>query len=195
MVPQLVQALPAAVTKGLHLPLVYNSSSYDSVTTLKALDGIIDIYLADLRYASDAHAQRFSQAPDYVAVSRAAIKEMYHQVGNLTVDEDGIARRGLVVRHLILPHDLAGSRESLAWLASEISSSVTVSIMSQYHPSHRASKIPLLARPIQPQEYYAVSSIVEELGLENGWIQEMGAEDNYLPNFKREGHPFAVGSS
>jgi len=194
MVPQLVQALPAAVTRGLRLPLVYNSSSYDSVTTLKALDGIIDIYLADLRYASDAYARRFSQAPGYVTVSRAAINEMYRQVGNLTVDEDGVARRGLIVRHLILPHDVSGSRESIAWLSREVSPTVTVSIMAQYHPSHLAPRIPLLARPIAAQEYKAVTNTLEELGLENGWTQEMGADQNYLPDFGRQGHPFTLGA-
>jgi len=189
-VPQLVKALLAAVPMGLRIPLVYNTSSYDSVDTLKALDGIISVYLADLRYASNQWAKKLSQVPDYVERAREAIKEMYRQVGNLVVDEKGIARKGLLVRHLILPNNLAGSRESLAWLVNEVSPAVTVSIMAQYYPAHRAPKIPLLARKITPQEYGEVVGLLDELGLENGWVQEMDASDTYQPDFYRREHPF-----
>jgi len=130
-VPQLVRVVLEAVPMGLKLPLVYNTSGYDAVETLRELDGIVDIYLPDLRYASDDWANRFSQAPDYVAQARQAIKEMYRQVGELVVDEFGVAQRGVIVRHLILPNGLAGSKESLGWLARDVSPRVTVSIMSQ----------------------------------------------------------------
>jgi len=189
-VPQMVRAVLAAVPMGLRLPLVYNTSSYDSVATLKALDGIVDIYLADLRYASDKLAARFSRATDYPERARAAIKEMHRQVGDLEVDEKGIARKGLIVRHLILPNGLAGSRESLTWLVNEVSPSVTVSVMAQYHPCHRAGQIPLLARSINSEEYEEVLRLMEELGIENGWVQELDASGHYLPDFAREGHPF-----
>ena len=191
-VPQLVRAVLEAVPMGLRLPLVYNTNSYDSVKSLKELDGIISIYLADLRYASDKWAERFSQAPDYVAQARRAIQEMYWRVGKLVVSESGVAQRGLIVRHLILPNGLAGSRESLSWLASEVSPEVTVSIMSQYHPVHQAGKFLLLARHISTAEYEAVLEVMQELGLENGWIQEMGAQETYLPDFERKKHPFMV---
>ena len=175
---------------GFRLPLVYNSSGYDSVGTLKELDGIISIYLPDLRYASNRIARRFSQSIDYVRYARAAIREMYRQVGSLVVDGEGIARRGLIVRHLILPHGLAGSQDSLTWLVREVSPAVTVSIMSQYSPVFRAPATPLLSRKITISEYEEVCRLLDELGLENGWVQEMGASENYLPDFVREGNPF-----
>jgi len=191
LVPQIVDAVAAAVPMGLHLPLVYNTSSYDSLQTLEELDGIVSIYLADLRYAINRHAEQFSKAANYVDVSRAAIKEMYRQVGNLVVNSDGIARQGLILRHLILPNRLAGSEDSLTWLAQEVSPEVTVSIMSQYHPAHRAQQMPLLSRTISPAEYAEVVKRVDRLGLENGWLQGMGASRDYLPDFRLEGDPFA----
>jgi len=189
-VPQLVRAVLEAVPMGLHLPLVYNTSSYDSLESLKALDGIISIYLADLRYADDRWGREFSQVLDYVARARAAIREMYRQVGDLVVDEEGIAGKGLIVRHLILPGRLAGTRDSLAWLVSEVSPTVTVSIMSQYFPTNRATEFPLLAREITLAEYLEVRAWLDELGIENGWLQEMGASESYVPDFSREGRPF-----
>jgi len=191
-VPQLVRAVLEAVPMGLKIPLVYNTSSFDSVKTLEELDGIISIYLADLRYASDRWAEKFSQAPGYVGRAREAIKEMYRQVGELVVDEFGLAQRGLIVRHLILPNGLAGSEDSLTWLAGEISPTVTVSLMSQYLPLHRARRIPRLARKISASEYEAVLKLLDGVGLENGWVQEMGAAESYLPDFEREGHPFSL---
>jgi len=195
-VPQLVRAVLAAVPMGLRLPLVYNTSSYDSIESLRELEGIIGVYLADLRYAFDKWGQRFSRVSDYVARARAAIQEMCRQVGDLIVDDEGIARKGLIVRHLILPNGLAGSRDSLHWLASEISPAVTVSIMSQYYPAHRAGRVPLLARQILTSEQAEVVELLEELGMENGWVQEMGAAESYLPDFASKSHPFdtTVGS-
>jgi putative pyruvate formate lyase activating enzyme len=190
-VPQIVRAVLEAVPRGLKLPLVYNTNSYDSLATLMELDGMISIYLPDLKYAADTWAKEYSQAERYVSVSRAAIKEMYRQVGNLVLDEAGVARRGVIVRHLILPDDLAGSRRSLTWLAREVSNEVTVSIMSQYHPAHRAADFPPLTRQISLVEHEAVLKLVEELGLENGWIQGMGAQKIYLPDFDRK-RPFAA---
>jgi putative pyruvate formate lyase activating enzyme len=190
-VPQIVRAVLEAVPLGLRLPLVYNTSSYDSVATLRELDGIISIYLADLRYASNKWGKRFSRAPDYVERARAAIREMYRQVGNLIVDEANIARKGLIVRHLILPNGIAGSRDSLGWLVREVSPQVTVSLMSQYFPAHRAPRIPLLSRAITAEEYNEVSGLVDELGIENGWLQGMGASKSYRPDFSGEGAPFS----
>jgi putative pyruvate formate lyase activating enzyme len=189
-VPQIVRALWEAVPRGLHLPLVYNTGGYDALETIEALEGIIDIYLPDIRYASNVNGKNFSQVPDYVTHNRQAIQEMYRQVGDLQVDENEVAYRGLIVRHLILPEDLAGSEASLTWLAREVSPTVTVSIMSQYFPCHMAQRMPALARTITYQEYLAVVNIQEKLGLENGWLQEMDAPANYLPDFTRKGHPF-----
>ncbi len=192
-VPQLVQAVLEAVPMGLRVPLVYNTSGYDSIASLKELDGIIDIYLPDLRYASDNQAKKYSDTPDYVARARQAIREMHRQVGDLVVDESGIAQKGLIVRHLILPNGLSGSEESLSWLAKELGPMVAISIMSQYMPMHRAPRVPSLSRTISTSEYEAILRLLSDLGLENGWIQEMGAAENYLPDFEREGHPFSIG--
>jgi putative pyruvate formate lyase activating enzyme len=193
-VPQLVRAVLEAVPLGLRIPLVYNSSGYDSVASLKELDGIISVYLPDLRYASDRWARKFSHARHYVIHAHAAIVEMYRQVGELAVDESGVAQQGLIVRHLILPNRIAGSEESLPWLAREVSPAVTVSIMAQYYPSHEAQSKRLLSRTISQTEYDEVLKLLDEVGLENGWVQEMGSAENYLPDFDRKGHPFSVSS-
>jgi len=189
-VPQIIRALTEAVPMGLRLPLVYNTGGYDDVSVLKELDGVVDIYLPDLKYASNIWAQKYSLASGYVGHARRAIKEMYRQVGTLELDEAGLAKRGLIVRHLILPNNLAGSRRSLAWLASKLSPDVAVSIMSQYSPQNRARDFPELRREISPGEYQAVLALLDELGLESGWVQGLGADSNYLPDFEREGHPF-----
>jgi putative pyruvate formate lyase activating enzyme len=189
-VPQILKVLMIAVPMGLKIPLVYNTSGYDSLETIKALDGIFDIYLPDLRYASDKIAKRFSSVSDYVQHDRNAIKEMYRQVGNLITDENGVALRGLIVRHLILPERLAGSEESLTWLAREVSSEVSISLMAQYYPAYHAMNFPSLSRRITEQEYYEVLALLEKLKMENGWIQEMSAPDSYRPDFERNSHPF-----
>lgn len=191
-VPQIMRAVLEAVPMGLRLPLVYNTGGYEFLETVQALDGIVDVYLPDLRYASDRWAMKYSGAPMYVRSARAAIKEMYRQVGDLVLDEDGIAVKGMIVRHLILPNDAAGSEDSLKWLVEEVSPTVTVSIMAQYFPAHRAVSIPELARTITGEEYSSVVEIVNRLGLENGWLQEMSAHANYRPDFERETHPFEV---
>ena len=192
LVPQIVRALLYAVPLGLKIPLVYNTSSYDSTQTLRELDGVISIYLADLRYASDEYARKYSRVHHYMESSRSAIKEMYRQVGDLEVDEYGVARKGLIIRHLILPNDIASSEESLRWLVDEISPQIAISIMSQYYPTHRAPKYPLLNRRISPSEYAEVVKMVERLGIVNGWMQGMQSSDNYLPDFQRGDNPFSV---
>ncbi len=183
LVPQIVRAVLEAAPRGLNLPLVYNTSSYDSVKTLKELDGIISIYLADLRYASNEMGRKYSRVRGYVEHSRAAIKEMQRQVGDLVVDEDGISQKGLIVRHLILPNGIAGSEESLKWLVEEVSPGVAVSIMSQYYPAHRARRYKELNRKILPEEYREVVKLAERLGIENGWMQGMESSEYYLPDF------------
>jgi len=192
-VPQIVAALAIAVPMDLKLPLVYNTNAYDSLETLKELDGIVDIYLPDIKYSDDKKAIRYSSAPNYTTISRQAIKEMFRQAGELMLDGEGIAQRGVIVRHLILPENIAGSRESLKWLAQEVSPEITISLMSQYHPTHHASRFPEIARHISQAEYNEVMRALEESGLENGWVQGMDAPQNYLPDFEKEGHPFEAG--
>ncbi len=192
-VPQVVRALEIAVPMGLRIPVVYNTGGYDSVEAIKLLDGIVDIYLPDLRYASDEDAKEYSAAPGYVEAARTAIEEMWRQAGELKVNEREIAERGLIVRLLILPNGLAGVEESLKWIAAELSPKVTVSVMSQYSPQHKASGIPLLSRCISGGEYAAVVRTMEKLGMENGWLQELSSVAFYLPDFNRGGHPFELG--
>jgi putative pyruvate formate lyase activating enzyme len=189
-VPQIVAAVLSAVKQGLNIPLVYNTNAYDSLETLKMLDGIIDIYLPDIKYSSDELAHKYSGAASYVGTSRLAIAEMFRQCGDLVTGEDGLAQKGLIVRHLILPNEIAGSADSLKWLAERISRNTTVSIMAQYYPSHLAVNDPRLSRKISANEYNQVISLIEELGLENGWLQEMDAAEFYLPDFDNKGHPF-----
>jgi putative pyruvate formate lyase activating enzyme len=187
-VPQIVRAVCEAVPRGLHLPLVYNTSSYDSLKTLHELDGVIGIYLADLRYASNEYARKYSHARGYVEASRAAIKEMYRQVGNLEFDNQDIGQKGLIVRHLIFPNDIAGSEESLKWLISEVSPEVTVSIMSQYFPAHKAAghRYTELGRKITGEEYAVVTDLIDKLGIDNGWVQGMESAENLQPDFTQD---------
>jgi len=190
-VPQIVEAICEAVPLGLDIPIVYNTNGYDSLETLAMLDGIIDIYLPDIKYASDKWARKFSGALQYVKHSRLSISEMYRQVGNLETDGEGVAQRGLIVRHLILPNRLSGSTDSLKWLATALSRDVTLSIMAQYYPCHLAGNEPLLSRRINAGEYGEVVDIMEGLGLGNGWLQQLDSAEHYLPDFHREGHPFS----
>jgi len=191
-VPQIVRAVLEAVPKGLNLPLVYNTSSYDSLKTLKELDGIVDIYLADIRYASNEYSRKYSRARNYVDNARAAIVEMQRQVGDLVMDREGIAQKGLIIRHLIFPNRIAGSEESLEWLVEEVSPKVTVSVMSQYYPAHRAYKYRELNRKINQEEYREVVDLVKKLGIENGWVQELTSAESYLPDFTDKA-PFSEG--
>jgi putative pyruvate formate lyase activating enzyme len=131
--------------------------------------------------------------PGYVEHAQTAIKEMYRQVGNLVLNDEGLAEKGVIVRHLILPEGLAGSVDSLRWLAREVSPEITVSIMAQYYPTHKAAKYPELARGINAAEYQEVVDLLKKYGLEKGWVQEMDAPTNYRPDFKSEGHPFEKG--
>jgi putative pyruvate formate lyase activating enzyme len=169
----LVEAVALARSKGMHLPLVYNSGGYEDLETLQLLDGIIDVYLPDAKYADDALAVKYSAAPNYREVNRKALKEMYRQVGELTLDENGIAQRGLIIRHLVLPENIAGSRETLEFIADELSCRTYLSIMAQYHPAHNAGRFPELSRRVTQTEYDEVLAVLDQLGMENGWIQEL----------------------
>ena len=171
-VPQILKALGIARDRGFNLPIVYNTSGYDSVETLKLLDGIVDIYLPDMRYNDNSVALRYSVALHYVEVNRAAIKEMYRQVGNLSVDEKGIASRGLIIRHLVLPGGLSGTEGVMKFLAEEISRDVYISLMSQYFPAYKTGEFPEINRRINEQEYDEAYDAKMKYGLKNGWVQE-----------------------
>ena len=153
VVPQILEALPLAIDAGLHVPLIYNSSGYDSVAALSLLDGIFDIYMPDLKFADAAVAERYCKAPDYPEKARAAVKEMHRQVGDLIIDEDGVAVRGLLVRHLVMPEDKAGTGRLMRFLADEISQNTYVNIMDQYRPCGDAARFSELGRAITGAEY------------------------------------------
>lgn len=183
---QIVKAVEIAALEGLRIPLVYNTNGYDSLQTLKLLDGIIDIYLPDIKYSNDKYARQYSNARGYVRHNRPAIIEMKRQVGDLVIDEDGIAVRGLLVRHLVLPNDLADSEEGLKFISEEIGAGTYLSTMSQYFPAHKAGKYPLLSWPIRESEYEKVLEWLDRFGLENGWVQDYSSKDYYCPDFESE---------
>jgi len=167
VVPQILAALPIAVQAGLRIPLVYNTGGYDSLETLRILDGIVDIYMPDMKYSNAGYAKKYSRAQDYPKVNRAAVKEMHRQVGDLQTDERGLATRGLLVRHLVLPRNLAGTKQIVAFLADEISKGTYLNLMAQYHPAYNASRYPELNRSITANEYSAAVGMAKEAGLTN----------------------------
>jgi putative pyruvate formate lyase activating enzyme len=153
VVPQILEALPLAIDRGLDIPLVYNSSGYDNVETLKLLDGIVDIYMPDLKFSDSEVARVYCNAPDYPTVAKAAIKEMHRQVGDLILDGQGIAKRGLLVRHLVMPNNKAGTKDLMRFLALEVSTNTYVNIMAQYRPCGDAQKFKEINRAITENEY------------------------------------------
>jgi len=165
VVPQILDALDIAADQGLNLPLVYNSSGYDSVETLQLLDGIVDIYMPDMKYADEKTAEELSGVKGYPKVNRAAVKEMHRQVGDLRVNEHGVAERGLLIRHLVLPNRLAGTEETLRFLAGEVSPDTYVNIMAQYHPEYRAHEFPLLSRRLLAGEFREAIQLAHRYGL------------------------------
>ena len=165
VVPYILDALELATSKGLHLPLVYNSGGYDSLATLQLLDRIVDIYMPDMKYSDEKTAEQLSGVKDYPRVNKTAIKEMYRQVGDLQLDTDGIAQRGLLVRHLVLPNQLAGTNEVVRFLAKEVSTNTYLNIMAQYRPGYQASGIPKLARPVNRQEFSEAVNLARQQGL------------------------------
>ena len=165
VVPQILEALETAINLGLRLPLVYNSGGYDSVKTLEILDGIVDIYMPDMKYSDEKTAEELSGIKNYPRVNRAALREMHRQVGDLQTDENGIAIQGLLIRHLVLPHGLAGTKETMRFIAEEISQNSYVNVMAQYHPCYKAFQIPQLARPPLKQELLEAAELAREAGL------------------------------
>ena len=166
VVAQIIAAVAIAAEKGLRLPLVYNTGGYDSLEALQLLDGVIDIYMPDMKYGNSAMARKYSKVRDYTERNFAAVKEMYRQVGDLVLDENGIAQRGLLVRHLVLPNDIAGTREVLDFIAREISERTYINIMDQYHPCYRADEYPAVDRPITTEEYQHATDLARRAGLE-----------------------------
>ncbi len=172
VVPQIIEAVLLAKNKGLKIPIVYNSGGYEKVETLKLLKGIIDIYMPDAKYSDDRTAEKYSDAKNYSEINKAALKEMYKQVGALQI-KNGIATKGLLIRHLVLPENISGSRKVFEFIAKEISPKTYMSIMAQYHPANKTNDFPELQRKITDKEYQQVLNWADELGLINGWRQEL----------------------
>jgi putative pyruvate formate lyase activating enzyme len=166
VVPQILAGVLIAAQAGLCVPLVYNTGGYDSLRTLRLLDGVFDIYMPDIKYSDEATARRLSQVKDYPTINRAAVVEMHRQVGDLKIDERGIAQRGLLVRHLVLPAGLAGSADVLRFLAEDVSTDTYVNIMDQYRPCYRADEFPELRRGITSAEYAEAVQLAREAGLQ-----------------------------
>ncbi len=195
VVPQIVRALDLAAGQGLSLPLIYNTNAYDSLEVLRLLDGIVDIYLPDLKYGDAEMGYRYSGVKDYPRHAHAALLEMHRQVGNeLVVGDDGLVKRGLIIRHLVLPNDIAGSRESMQWIHDALGPHTTISLMSQYFPTHKALSTPLLDRKVRESEFERVLRTLERLGMERGWAQEYGSSEYYRPEFARRDAPFTGGA-
>ncbi|GAB4543175.1 MAG: radical SAM protein [Anaerolineae bacterium] len=165
VVPQIMAAVLVAAQAGLRLPLVYNTGGYDSMAMLKLLDGVIDIYMPDMKYADAEIARRYSKIPNYPQVNQAAVREMHRQVGDLHINDKGLALRGLLVRHLVLPENLAGTGQVVHFLATEISPDTYLNLMDQYRPAYKAHHFPELNRRISRQEYQSAVNMAQEAGL------------------------------
>lgn len=193
--PQMARGILLAAEKGLRLPIVYNTNAYDSVEVLKLLDGIVDIYLPDLKYAENDAGFTFSKVRDYTDYARAAIKEMFRQTGDeLIFDENGLLRKGLLIRLLVLPNDIAGIEENLRWIKEELSPRAAISLMAQYYATNKAAtdeRYILLSRRISEREWCSAVSILEDLEIETGFMQEYeSASHYYRPDFTDADEPF-----
>jgi putative pyruvate formate lyase activating enzyme len=193
--PQMAKAVLLAAGRGLRLPIVYNTNAYDSVEVLRLLEGIVDVYLPDLKYADSTAGSLYSKVPDYAERSRAALLEMFRQKGaRLDIGEDGLLASGLLIRILVLPNGVAGVSESLAWIAETLSPRVAISLMAQYYPIHRAAtgeKYSALNRGITAQEWEQALSALESNGLDTGYQQELETANKYYrPDFRDRSTPF-----
>jgi len=185
--PQIVKAVKAATAKGLTLPLVYNTNGYERVEVLKLLDGIIDIYLPDAKYGDDRSAQDFSNAPHYTSYNLSALKEMYRQVGLLKTDDRELAERGIIIRHLVLPYNVARTEQVLMMIREHLGNELHISLMGQYFPTYHASGRVELSRKITREEYQQCRILLEQYGFENGWLQHPDdIQEMFVPDFTRK---------
>lgn len=184
---QIVQAIKLAKEKGLQIPIVYNSSGYECIETLKMLEGYIDVYLPDFKYYDNDVALKYSNIKNYFEYTTNAIKEMYEQVGNPIFDENGIIKKGVIIRHLILPNHVNQTKKILSWIKENIGKETYVSVMAQYFPSNKACKYEKINRKINKIELKLVENYLYDIGMENGYIQKIGkCEENYVPDFENK---------
>ena len=182
---QIIEAIKIAKNNGLKIPIIYNTNGYENIETLKLLEGYIDIYLPDLKYAENDLAKKYSKIENYFEIATSAIKEMYRQVGKNEYDENGIIKAGIIIRHLILPNHTENSKKVLKWIAENMPKNITVSVMAQYFPTYKAKEIKDINRKITKYEYQKIENYLYSLDLENGYIQEMGNnEEIYVPKWE-----------
>jgi putative pyruvate formate lyase activating enzyme len=182
---QIIEAIKIAKSKGLKIPIIYNTNGYENVETIKLLNGYIDVYLPDLKYAENDLAKKYSKIENYFEIATSAIKEMYRQVGENEYDENGIIKAGIIIRHLILPNHTENSKKVLKWIAENMPKNITVSVMAQYFPTYKAKEIKDINRKITKYEYQKIENYLYSLELENGYIQEMGNnEEIYVPKWE-----------
>lgn len=185
-VPMIIEALKIAREKGLNIPIVYNTNGYDSVETIKMLDGYVDVYLPDLKYFDDEVGIKYSKCPNYFKVASEVILEMYKQVGKAEFDENGIIKKGVIIRHLILPGHIMQTKKILNWIKENLPKDIYISIMAQYFPTYKAKGDNIINRKISEREYNMVLNLIQEFG--NGYIQDLGNhEEEYVPDFDLSG--------
>lgn len=183
-IPQIIEAIKIARKKGLNIPIIYNSNGYENVETIKKLNGYIDIYLPDLKYYSNEIAKKYSKIDNYFETAISAIKEMQKQVGNPILNEEGIIQKGVIIRHLILPHHLLNTKNILKYVKENFDENTYISIMAQYFPTYKAKEDKLINRKLTKKEYKEIENYLYLLNLKNGYIQELGEhEEEYVPNF------------
>lgn len=183
-VPQIIEAIKLARKQGLKLPIVYNTNGYEKVETLKMLEGYIDIYLPDLKYSDNKLAKRLSKVDNYFEITTEALKEMYRQTGKAIFDDRGIMKKGMIIRHLVLPNHILNSRRVLKWINDNMND-VYVSVMAQYFPTYKAKEIEDINRKLTKEEYNQIENYLYRLNLENGYIQELGEhEEEYVPKWE-----------
>ena len=181
---QIMEAIKIAKNKGLRIPIVYNTNGYENIETLKILEGYIDIYLPDLKYYYNELGQKYSKVNNYFEIATQAIKEMYRQVGVPQLEENGVMKKGLMIRHLVLPNNIENSKQVLKWIKENIDNEVYVSVMAQYFPTYKAKNVDELSRKLTQQEYEEIENYLFDLDLENGYIQELGEhEEEYVPKW------------
>lgn len=183
---QIIEAIKIAKNNGLTIPIVYNTGSFENIETIKMLDGYIDIYLPDLKYFNNDVASKYSRANNYFEVATSAIKEMINQVGNPTFDENGIIKKGVIIRHLVLPSHITETKHILTWIKENLSIDTYISIMLQYFPTYLAKEDKLINRKVSKREFTIVKNLISEF--RNGYIQELSdCEEEYVPNFDLRG--------
>lgn len=181
---QIIEALDIAKQKGLTIPIIYNSNGYETIQTIDALQGYIDVYLPDLKYYSDTLAYQYSGVHNYFDTATKAIMRMQEQVGKVEFDQRGIIQKGVIIRHLVLPNHLLNSKHILKWIKENMPQETYVSIMAQYFPTHLTTKDSLLNRKLTKKEYQEIEKYLYTLDLKNGYMQELGEhEEEYVPNF------------